>query len=89
MRSLGLTYEANFVANRYYVTDSHGRWNRPLDVAAQQFDRRDAILAFLIHPAWWALAGEEVLARPAADVTDGAPAVQAPPDETHRALPSQ
>ena len=89
MRSLGLTYEANFIENRYYVTDSHGRWNRPLDVAAQQFDRRDAILAFLVHPAWWALAGEPVLARQAADATDGAPAVQALLDEAGRAAPSQ
>jgi len=89
MASLGLTYEANFIANRYYVTDSHGRWNRPLDVAAQQFSRHDAILKFLIHPAWWAFAGEPLLARPTADATDGVPAVQAPPDEAGRAAPNQ
>ncbi len=63
MASLGLDYEANFVQNRYYLTDSHGHWNRPLDVAAQEFARRDAALVFLIHPAWWAFAGEPLMAR--------------------------
>jgi hypothetical protein len=63
MRSLGLTYEANFVEKRYYLTDSHGRWNRPLDVAEQEFERRNALMMFLIHPAWWAFAGEPLLAR--------------------------
>jgi hypothetical protein len=69
MASLGLTYEANFVQNRYYVTDSHGRWNRPLDVAAEQFERHDALLKFLVHPAWWAFAGEPLLARPDASAS--------------------
>ena len=64
MASLGLTYEANFVQNRYYLTDSHGRWNRPLAVAAAEFARRDAVLTFLVHPAWWAFGGEPLLARP-------------------------
>jgi hypothetical protein len=63
MRSLGLWYEANFAVNRHYVTDSHGRWNRPLQVAAEEFARNDAVLKFLIHPAWWAFAGEPLLAR--------------------------
>ncbi|MGC8634415.1 MAG: hypothetical protein ACP5VP_07085 [Candidatus Limnocylindrales bacterium] len=63
MADLGLAYEANYIRNRYYVTDSHGRWNRPLAVAAGEFERRDAPLAFLIHPAWWAFQGEPLLAR--------------------------
>ncbi len=63
MASLGLTYEANFIENRYYLTDSHGRWNRPLEVAAAEFERRDAFLKFLIHPSWWAFQGEPLLAR--------------------------
>jgi hypothetical protein len=63
MRSLGLSYEANFAVNRHYITDSHGRWNRPLQVAAEEFARNDAVLKFLIHPAWWAFAGEPLLAR--------------------------
>ncbi len=62
MASLGLTYEANFIRNRYYLTDSHGRWNRPLQMASTEFDRRDALLSFLIHPAWWAFEGEPLLA---------------------------
>ena len=64
MRSLGLTYEANFVEKRYYLTDSHGRWNRPLDVAEREFERRNALMMFLIHPAWWAFAGEPLVTRP-------------------------
>jgi hypothetical protein len=64
MRSLGLTYEANFVEKRYYLTDSHGRWNRPLDVAGREFERRNALMMFLIHPAWWAFAGEPLVTRP-------------------------
>jgi hypothetical protein len=63
MAALGLTYEANYIRNRYYITDSHGRWNRPLEAAASEFERRDAPLAFLIHPAWWAFRGEPLLAR--------------------------
>ena len=87
MRSLGLTYEANFVVNRYYLTDSHGRWNRSLDVAAGEFERHDAVLKFLIHPAWWAFAGEPLLARPAAAATEpsaapGASTEEAPNGET-------
>jgi hypothetical protein len=70
MRSLGLTYEANFLANRYYLTDSHGRWSRPLDMAAREFERRDAVLTFLIHPRWWAFAGEPLLAGAGADARD-------------------
>jgi hypothetical protein len=77
MRSFGLTYEANFVAHRYYYTDSHGRWNRPLTVAAQEFARGDAVLKFLVHPAWWAFAGEPLLAR--TEAATGEPP-DAPPD---------
>ncbi len=71
MASLGLAYEANFVQNRYYVTDSHGRWNRPLAVAAAEFARRDAAMTFLVHPAWWAFDGEPLLARPETGANPG------------------
>ncbi len=74
MRSLGLSYEANFAVNRHYITDSHGRWNRPLQVAAEEFARNDAVLKFLIHPAWWAFAGEPLLARQDAGTGDPAAA---------------
>ncbi len=63
MASLGLTYEANYLRYRHYLTDSHGRWNRPLATAAAEFERADATLSFLIHPAWWAFDGEPLLAR--------------------------
>ncbi len=71
MASLGLTYEANFIENRHYLTDSHGRWNRPLEVAAAEFDRRDAFLKFLIHPSWWAFQGEPLLGGPVATPSPG------------------
>ena len=70
MASLGLTYEANFIGNRYYLTDSHGRWSRPLDMAAREFERRDAVLKFLIHPRWRAFAGEPLLVGAGADARD-------------------
>ena len=63
MASLGLAYEANYLRHRHYLTDSHGRWNRPLATAAGAFARGDATLSFLIHPAWWAFDGEPLLAR--------------------------
>ena len=81
MRSLGLTYEANFAVNRHYITDSHGHWNQPLTVAGQLFERQDAALKFLIHPAWWAFAGEPLLARqapvPAGSATDDGEVIDA------------
>lgn len=55
MTSLGLTYEANYVRGRQYLTNSHGRWNRPLEVAAQEFATDHRYMKFLIHPLWWAL----------------------------------
>jgi hypothetical protein len=57
MGSLGLSYDVNFIGPRHFITDSHGRWNRPFS-GIEEPSTPDRIRMLLIHPIWWALSGE-------------------------------
>jgi hypothetical protein len=63
LATLGLTYEAGQIRHRHSLSDSHGQWSRPLASAGELFARGDLPLSILMHPAWWALAGERVALR--------------------------
>jgi hypothetical protein len=60
MRDLGLDYEAYFIGNTLYLSESEGRWNIPPDEMAQRFVGEGGFLQILTHPVHWALRDEVV-----------------------------
>lgn len=53
----GLQYEAYFIPRKYYLSDTGGRWSRPVDEIRRQFSEKGGALCVLIHPDWWDLNG--------------------------------
>jgi hypothetical protein len=60
MADLGLDYEAYFIGNTRYLSESEGRWSQPLDEAITTFHREGGFLQVLTHPAHWAFQDEVV-----------------------------
>ena len=71
MADFGLAYEANWIGHSLYQTDTGGHWGAPFDKIAGRFAEDGGFLQILVHPVWWAMAGEPVRARPV-DVSAGA-----------------
>jgi hypothetical protein len=60
MAEFGLTYEANFIGHDLYQTDTGGHWGAPFTQIADRFAADGGFLQILVHPVWWATAGEVV-----------------------------
>lgn len=72
MADLGLDYEAGFIGHRLYLSDTGGRWSRPMEEVGERFAGEGGFLQVLIHPIWWSFDADDVVrARPprSADIT--------------------
>jgi hypothetical protein len=58
MASLGLSYEANYIGHRFYLSDSGGSWHRPIEDAMAEMRDIGGFLQILSHPIWWAFGSE-------------------------------
>ncbi|MFI5262078.1 MAG: hypothetical protein ACHQZR_05955 [Candidatus Limnocylindrales bacterium] len=67
MSDIGLEYEAYFIGQTMYLSDSEGHWNQNPDDLHERFVREGGYLQLLTHPVHWALQGE--LVRPIPVVT--------------------
>ena len=68
MAEFGLAYEANWIGHSLYQTDTGGHWGAPFDEIEGRFAEAGGFLQILVHPVWWAMAGEPIRARPAVSV---------------------
>jgi hypothetical protein len=64
MADLGLEYEAGFIGHDLYLSDTGGRWSRPLDDIRRRIGAGVTMFQVLTHPVWWAFDGEPVRPRP-------------------------
>jgi hypothetical protein len=60
MSELGLEYEAYFLGNTRYLSESEGRWNHQLQEFVATYLREGGFLQVLTHPTHWAFADEVV-----------------------------
>ena len=53
LASLGLDFDANWIARTEYISDSGGRWSRPFADVVDLFPPQTGQLHMLVHPTWW------------------------------------
>ena len=56
----GLAYDATWLGREQYLSDSGGRWSRSFDEVVASFGAGQ--LHVLVHPDWWSLAFQAVIA---------------------------
>jgi hypothetical protein len=65
MSDLGLDYEAYFLGNNRYLSESEGRWNHQPQEFIATYLREGGFLQMLTHPTHWAFSDEVVKPIPA------------------------